>query len=108
MAQFVRHLEDRYTADEVRNNWYFEVWNEPSWMYAPGDNGYFELYRNTVAGLLEGDPAVRVGGPAGSSGESPSLIRSMLDSARCSTLRRSWTSSRYHRYGDDDGGRPPT
>ena len=42
---FVRHLEDRYGADEVRNNWYFEVWNEPSWMYAPGDNGYFELYR---------------------------------------------------------------
>ena len=34
MAEFVRHLEDRYGADEVRDKWYFEVWNEPSWMYA--------------------------------------------------------------------------
>jgi xylan 1,4-beta-xylosidase len=101
MAQFVRHLEDRYNADEVRNNWYFEVWNEPSWMYAPGDNGYFELYRNTVAGLLEADPGLRVGGPAGSSGESPSLIGMLIRGSINYGTKLDFIT--YHRYGDDDG-----
>jgi beta-xylosidase len=68
MTAFVRHLQDRYGADEVRNNWYFEVWNEPSWMYSLGDDGYFELYKNTVTGLLAADPGLRVGGPAGLGG----------------------------------------
>ena len=72
MAALVQHLEARYGAAEVRT-WYFEVWNEPSWMYSLGDNGYIELYQNTVAGLVQADPMVRVGGPAGSSGESPAL-----------------------------------
>ena len=91
MAEFVRHLEDRYGADEVRDKWYFEVWNEPSWMYGPGDAGYFELYKNTVAGLVQGDPGVRVGGPAGSSGESSGLIRLLITGAI--DTGRSWTSS---------------
>src|SRR4029079_12422982 len=65
MTAFVRHLQDRYGADEGRNNWYFEVWNEPSWMYSLGDDGYFELYKNTVTGLLAGAPGLRVGGRPG-------------------------------------------
>jgi len=69
MTAIVQHLETRYGADEVRNNWYFEVWNEPSWMYSLGDAGYNELYGNTVKGLVAGDPLVKVGGPAGSGGE---------------------------------------
>ena len=67
MAELVRHLEQRYGADEVRDHWYFEVWNEPSWMYSAGDAGYLELYENTTTGLLAGDPRIKVGGPAGSS-----------------------------------------
>ena len=100
MAEFVRHLEDRYGAEEVRKNWYFEVWNEPSWMYSLGTGGYFELYRNTVAGLLQGDPEVRVGGPAGSSGESSSLIRSLITGAFNTGTKLDFIT--YHRYGDDD------
>jgi xylan 1,4-beta-xylosidase len=100
MAAFVRHLEDRYGAEEVRKNWYFEVWNEPSWMYSLGTGGYFELYRNTVAGLLQGDPEVRVGGPAGSSGESSSLIRSLITGAFNTGTKLDFVT--YHRYGDDD------
>ena len=53
MADIVRHLEERYGADEVRNNWYFEVWNEATWMYAAGAAGYNELYRNTALGLMQ-------------------------------------------------------
>jgi xylan 1,4-beta-xylosidase len=101
MAEFVRHLEDRYGADEVRDKWYFEVWNEPSWMYALGDTGYFELYKNTVAGLLQGDPGVRVGGPAGSAGESSGLIRSLITGAINTGTKLDFLT--YHRYADDDG-----
>ena len=90
MTAFVRHLEDRYGAAEVRA-WYFEVWNEPSWMYSLGDDDYFELYQNTVAGLVAADPQVRVGGPAGSSGESPALIEMLI--AGSINTERSWTSS---------------
>src|SRR5580765_3815282 len=102
MAAFVRHLEDRYGADDVRANWYFEVWNEPSWMYSLGDSGYFELYRNTVTGLLEGDPGVRVGGPAGSAGETPGLIRSLITGSINTGTKLDFLT--YHRYGDDPGG----
>jgi xylan 1,4-beta-xylosidase len=103
MAAFVRHLEDRYGAEEVRNNWYFEVWNEPSWMYGGGVAGYWELYKETVAGVLAGDPMVRVGGPAGSSGETPSSIRTLIIGSINNSVKLDFLT--YHRYGDD-GGRP--
>ena len=101
MAEIVGHLEQRYGADEVRNHWYFEVWNEPSWMYSLGDGGYNELYENTVLGLLRADPALKVGGPAGSSGESPSLVRNLIDYANGHGLKLDFIS--YHRYGSDSG-----
>jgi len=101
MTAFVRHLQDRYGADEVRNNWYFEVWNEPSWMYSLGDDGYFELYKNTVTGLLAGDPGLRVGGPAGSAGESPGLIQKLIAGALNTGTKLDFLT--YHRYGDDNG-----
>jgi len=100
MAEFVRHIEDRYGAEEVRANWYFEVWNEPSWMYSLGDTGYYELYKNTVTGLLQTDPMLRVGGPAGSSGESSGLIRSLITGALNSGTKLDFLT--YHRYGDDN------
>jgi xylan 1,4-beta-xylosidase len=105
MTAMVRHLEDRYGADEVRGNWYFEIWNEPSWMYSLGDNGYFQLYKNTVAGLTAADPDIRVGGPAGSAGESPGLIQSLINGAINSGTKLDFLT--YHRYADDpnsDGG----
>jgi xylan 1,4-beta-xylosidase len=100
MTAFVRHLEERYTADEVRA-WYFEIWNEPSWMYSLGDDGYFELYKHTVAGLVAADPQVRVGGPAGSSGESPGLIQKLYAGSVNTGTKLDFLT--YHRYGDDDG-----
>ncbi|HEY4393980.1 MAG TPA: hypothetical protein VGP64_07960, partial [Polyangia bacterium] len=101
MTAFVTHLEERYGADEVRA-WYFEIWNEPSWMYSLGDDGYFELYKNTVAGLTAADPQVRVGGPAGSSGESPGLIQKLIIGSTNSGAKLDFLT--YHRYADDDNG----
>jgi len=101
MAELVRHLENRYGAGDVRTRWYFEVWNEPSWMYSPGDAGYVELYENTVSGLLQGDPKVKVGGPAGSSKESVELVKSLLALAKTRKVKLDFVT--YHCYGTDSG-----
>ena len=104
-----RHLEERYGVDEVRNNWYFEVWNEATWMYAAGAAGYNELYRNTALGLMRGDPQVKVGGPADSGGNSPNAIPGLIDFVQAASqaaegLKLDFIT--YHHYGRD-GERDP-
>jgi len=102
MADIVLHLEGRYGAEEVRNNWYFEVWNEATWMYAAGAAGYNELYYNTVQGLMRGDPLVKVGGPADSGGNSPNAIPSLIDFVKARPeVKLDFVS--YHHYGKDSG-----
>ncbi|NBB65271.1 cellulase family glycosylhydrolase [Pseudomonas sp. ODNR1LW] len=63
---FVRHLIDRYGAEEVRT-WYFEFWNEPNlagfWEGAD-QAAYFDYYGRTVRAIKAVDPALRVGGPS--------------------------------------------
>lgn len=63
---FVRHLINRYGAEEVRS-WYFEVWNEPNlagfWEKAD-QKAYFELYENSARTIKAIDPQLRVGGPS--------------------------------------------
>jgi len=102
MADIVTHLESRYGADEVRNNWYFEVWNEATWMYEPGGNAYNELYLNTAQGLLAGDPMIKVGGPADTGGDSQYSIPSLINFAKQQNIKLDFIS--YHRYGEDSDG----
>jgi xylan 1,4-beta-xylosidase len=102
MTALVQHLESRYGAAEVRNNWYFEIWNEASWMYAPGPSAYNMLYQNTVAGLLAGDAQLKVGGPADTGGNSPYAIPSLISFAKTNNVKLDFIS--FHRYGDDNGG----
>ena len=66
MSAFLTHLESRYGAAEVRNNWFFELWNEPGWMYGGGggQSGYLTLYDSTEVAFAATDPQVRLGGPA--------------------------------------------
>ena len=63
---FVRHLIDRYGAEEVRR-WYFEFWNEPNldgfWENAD-QAAYFDYYALTARTIKAVDPALRVGGPS--------------------------------------------
>lgn len=103
MAAIVQHLETRYGATEVRNNWFFEVWNEPSWMYETGDNGYNELFGHTSKGLATGDGQIRVGGPAGSAGESPGLISGLVSYAKSNGFKLDFIS--FHNYANDNGGK---
>ena len=66
ISAFVRHLVDRYGADEVAI-WYFEVWNEPNidfWGGAPRQATYWELYDHTARAIKAVNPRLRVGGPA--------------------------------------------
>jgi xylan 1,4-beta-xylosidase len=66
VAAFVRHVQQRYGRDEVRQ-WFFEVWNEPNldgfWEKAD-KQAYFDLYEATARTIKAIDPALRVGGPA--------------------------------------------
>lgn len=63
---FVRHLINRYGAEEVRS-WYFEFWNEPNldgfWERAD-QAAYFDYYVRTARTIKAIDPALRVGGPS--------------------------------------------
>jgi xylan 1,4-beta-xylosidase len=103
MAAIVQHLEARYGAAEVRNNWFFEVWNEPSWMYETGDNGYNELFGHTSKGLAAGDPQIRIGGPAGSAGESPGLISGLIGYAKSNGAKLDFIT--FHNYANDNNGK---
>src|SRR4051794_21023311 len=66
VTAFVRHIEQRYGAAEVRG-WYFEVWNEPNldgfWEKADKP-AYFALYDVTARAVKAVDPALKVGGPS--------------------------------------------
>ena len=66
IAQFARHLVDRYGIDEV-SQWYFEVWNEPNldfWAGEPKQATYWQLYDHTARSLKQVNPRLRVGGPS--------------------------------------------
>lgn len=100
MTALVQHLETRYGAAEVRNNWYFEIWNESSWMYSLGEAGYPALYNNTVTGLLAGDPQIKVGGPAASAASSLEQIPTLVSYTKSNNLKLDFVS--WHRYANDD------
>jgi xylan 1,4-beta-xylosidase len=99
MATIVQHLEARYGVDEIRNNWYFEVWNEASWMYAAGMGGYGTLYQHTAKGLAAGDPSIRIGGPAESSAGSGTAITNLINVANSSGVKLDFIT--YHCYASD-------
>jgi xylan 1,4-beta-xylosidase len=66
IAQFAKHLIERYGIDEVRQ-WYFEVWNEPNldfWGGDPKQATYWELYDHTARALKAVNERIRVGGPS--------------------------------------------
>jgi xylan 1,4-beta-xylosidase len=102
MKALVQHLESRYGI-EVRNNWLFEVWNEPSWMYEAGNAGYNELYAHTFKGLTAAVPSLRVGGPAGAAGESPALISDLISYTKSNKLELHFIT--FHHFANDNDGK---
>jgi xylan 1,4-beta-xylosidase len=70
---FAAHCINRYGAEEVRK-WYFEIWNEPDFMWAGTEQEYYRFYRVSAEALLRADPALRIAGP--------SVIPPIAESAR--------------------------
>uniref|UniRef100_A0A7S4MRI3 Glycosyl hydrolases family 39 N-terminal catalytic domain-containing protein n=1 Tax=Vannella robusta TaxID=1487602 RepID=A0A7S4MRI3_9EUKA len=64
ITEFVKHLEERYGVDEVRQ-WPFEIWNEPNCGFWSGTmQEYYEFYALTANAIKSVDSQLRVGGPA--------------------------------------------
>lgn len=63
--RFVEHYSQRYGSATVAK-WYFEVWNEPdlSTFWRGSQHDYFKLYDFTVAGALQANSKIRIGGPS--------------------------------------------
>jgi xylan 1,4-beta-xylosidase len=109
MDSVVKHVEQRYGVLEVRNNWYFEIWNECDWMYTGVFSDYLELYDYSVTGLLKADSLIKVGGPALSAPSSVNGIPNFLK--HCFSATNPATGKvgtrvdfvTYHRYGTDAG-----
>jgi Glycosyl hydrolases family 39 len=72
----------------------------PSWMYAGTDSGYNALYTHTSKGLAAADNLIRIGGPAGSAGESPSLISNLVSYVKSNNLKLDFIS--FHNYSNDN------
>ena len=66
VRELTAHLVERYGRDEVRDNWWFEVWNEANlsvfWSGTPDE--FWRLYDETARAVKSVDPGLRVGGPA--------------------------------------------
>ncbi len=97
---FVRHLIDRYGAEEVRT-WFFEVWNEPNldgfWERAD-QAAYFDLYVRTARVIKAIDPALPVGGP---STAGAAWVPELLAYARAHDAPVDFVTT--HTYGVDGG-----
>jgi xylan 1,4-beta-xylosidase len=100
ITALVQHIESRYGAAEVRNNWYFEIWNEPDWMYS-GLTDYLTLYDNTVKAIGAADPLIKVGGPAQSGPSSLGSIATLVSHCKSSGSKLDFVS--WHRYANDGG-----
>lgn len=103
VGAFVTHLETRYGKADVESNWYFELWNEPNWMYGGGggDNGYLRLYDSTAVAVKATDSLVKLGGPAENGGTSQSFIPTFI--RHCKTYNRKLDFVTYHTYANDNG-----
>ncbi|MBN1308798.1 MAG: hypothetical protein JXA18_12820 [Chitinispirillaceae bacterium] len=107
VTALVKHCEEKWGAEEVRKNWYFEVWNEPEWMYT-GMEDYPLLYAHTCAAIMEADPQVKIGGPAYTADAAiPYGIENFIDYVRTNNNPITGTKNlkidfiSYHRYSNN-------
>ena len=104
MQALLAHLETRYGAAEIRNNWLFELWNEPNWMYGGGggDNGYLTLYYNTADAFKAQDAAVRIGGPAEGGNTSLTFDPQLINDCKAGNHKIDFVT--YHYYANNGAG----
>ncbi|CAN5909510.1 beta-xylosidase [soil metagenome] len=77
--QWAKHCVERYGRAEVEQ-WYWEVWNEPNYLYWQGSNDeFFKLHDYAVDGVRRALPTARVGGPHTSSGPGGTFLLEFLE-----------------------------
>eukprot|EP01084_Bolivina_argentea_P044501 81882_1 len=66
IANLTQHLLDRYDSTyNIKQNWFFEIWNEPDLSYADKKfSTYMSLFANTSRAIKSVSNDLRVGGPA--------------------------------------------
>jgi xylan 1,4-beta-xylosidase len=109
VAAIIGHCQERYGAEKVRDNWYFEVWNEPDldWFFTGTQADYFKMYDYAAEGLKSVDPECRIGGPT-TSGQHLDWIEAFLEHVTSGTNYATGETGTkadfisYHRYVDDD------
>ncbi|MDF2859272.1 MAG: beta,4-xylosidase with transcriptional regulator of AraC/XylS family, partial [Neobacillus sp.] len=101
VRNFVRHCINRYGIDEVRL-WYFEIWNEPDFMWAGTKEEYFIFLQETIQALLEIDGELRVAGPSilQNSKFSSMTISEIVDFINEKKIKMPYFT--YHIYGEND------
>ncbi len=77
--QWAKHCVERYGRAEVEQ-WYWEVWNEPNYLYWHGTKEeFFKLHDFAVDGVRRALPTARVGGPHTSSGPGGTFLSEFLE-----------------------------
>ena len=101
---FLAHLETRYGQAEVRNNWLFELWNEPNWCYGGGggDNGWLTLFDSTSVAFMAQDSLLRLGGPYEGGSTSLTFVPELIQ--HCRTYNRKLAFVDYHAYANNETG----
>jgi xylan 1,4-beta-xylosidase len=108
----VQHVEGRYGVDEVRRNWYFEVWNEPmlSKFFSGTTADYYKLYDYAAEGVVLADSLCRIGGPAACDGQDAYIgqfLNHVLHGPNAANSGRTGTKCdfvSYHSYSQSAGG----
>jgi xylan 1,4-beta-xylosidase len=91
------HLAGRYGADEVAENWSFEVWNEANLeiFWSGSRRDYLDLYDASARAVKSVDARFRVGGPSSAAG---GWLATLLDHSNESDVPVDFLST--HTYGN--------
>jgi xylan 1,4-beta-xylosidase len=109
VTALVQHLEQRYGVNEIRNNWLFEVWNEPNLtgtFFTGTIQDYLKMYDYASEGVRLADSLCKIGGPATSGGDpgwvdqfSAHVVSGTNGATGLIGSKCDFVS--YHRYADD-------
>jgi xylan 1,4-beta-xylosidase len=117
MTELIKHCEQKWGVEEIRNEWFFELWNEPNlgWLVDANNNWsmdvYLKLYDYTWEGFKAADSLVRLGGPSFSgccADGVEDILRHEEEGTNFATGKKGGGKVdfvTYHRYGTDGDAR---
>lgn len=98
---FIRHCINRYGIDEV-GLWYFEIWNEPDYMWGGSQEDFQRFYLETVKTMKNIDKELRIAGPSilQKMDFSSNWLKEFIEFLNKEDLELNYFS--YHIYGERD------